>query len=457
MIIWGTRRIHLFSCVRQLKGMGIKPGERVALSAPTSAEYVVLLLSLWRMKAVACPIDPHWPSKMADAYSARINARHFFKGDDVQKAVCFDARQPAPAVSGDDLALDQEVTVIATSGTGGAPKAAVHTWGNHFYSAQGSQEVIPLTASDRWLLSLPLYHVAGIAVVVRCFLAGAYVIIPMDKDLISAIEHNQATHVSLVPAQLHRMLEDPKNHPVLKSLKCILLGGSAVAPYLIERSLSLDLQVYLTYGLTEMSSQVATGKPVDAKTPCVKILPYRQMRIASNGEILVKGETLFKGYGTGSRLHLPLTSDGWFQTGDLGVLDAQGCLTVLGRKDNMFISGGENIQPEEIEKALLAIKGVEQAMVVPEENKEYGHRPVAFVKFHGQAMDPEHLTDILKKDLPRFKIPDVFYPWPKGLEYFSKARRREAGKGVFLPVFLWVVTCTVLPVPTSFLRLFLMV
>ncbi|MBI3315011.1 MAG: o-succinylbenzoate--CoA ligase [Candidatus Omnitrophica bacterium] len=449
MIIWGTRCIqrqqldaYIFSCVRQLKGMGMKPGDRVALSAPTSAEYVILLLSLWRMKAVACPIDPHWPVKMTDAYSARINSRHFLKGGDVQKAVCFDPACPAyGGVPGDDLALDQEVTVIATSGTSGTPKAAVHTWGNHFYSAQGSQEMIPLTASDRWLLSLPLYHVAGIAVVVRCFLAGASVVIPnaclpagRDKDLISAIERNQATHVSLVPAQLYRMLEDPKHHPVLKSLKCILLGGSVLPQQLIERSLSLGLPVYISYGLTEMSSQVATGKPADAHTPCAKVLPYRQMRIASDGEILVKGETLFKGYGTGLRLHLPLTSDGWFQTGDLGVLNARGCLTVLGRKDNMFISGGENIQPEEIEKVLLAIEGVEQAMVVSEEDKEFGHRPVAFVKFNGPTIDSGRLTDILKKELPRFKIPDVFYPWPKGLEYFSKARRREAGKGVFLPV-----------------------
>ncbi|HLD88421.1 MAG TPA: AMP-binding protein, partial [Candidatus Omnitrophota bacterium] len=283
-------------------------------------------------------------------------------------------------------------------------------------------------------LSLPLYHVAGIAVVVRCFLAGASVVIPTDKDLISAIERNRATHISLVSAQLYRMLEDPRSHPVLKSLKCILLGGSAIEKHLIERFLSLGLPVYLSYGLTEMSSQVATGKPAEARTPCVKVLLYRQMRIASDGEILVKGETLFKGYGTGSRLHLPLTSDGWFQTGDLGVVDAKGCLTVLGRKDNMFISGGENIQPEEIEKVLLAIEGVEQAVVVPKEDKEFGHRPVAFVKFHGQTIGHEYLTDILKKELPRFKIPDVFYPWPKGLEYFSKARRREAGKGVFFPV-----------------------
>ena len=253
-------------------------------------------------------------------------------------------------------------------------------------------------------------------------------VIPTDRDLISAIERSQATHISLVPAQLCRMLEDPKNHPVLRSLKCILLGGSAIGEHLIERSLSLGFPVYLSYGLTEMSSQVATGKPVDAKTPCAKVLPYRQMRIAPDGEILVKGETLFKGYVVGPRLHLPLTSDGWFQTGDLGVLDAQGCLTVLGRKDNMFISGGENIQPEEIERALLAIKGVEQAVVVPKEDKEFGHRPVAFVKFHGQAIGPGYLTDILKKELPRFKIPIAFYIWPEMIEQGMKITRHELSR-----------------------------
>ena len=91
----------------------------------------------------------------------------------------------------------------------------------------------------------------------------------------------------------------------------------------------------------------------------------------------------------------------------------------------MFISGGENIQPEEIEKVLLSIEGVEQAVVVPKEDQEFGHRPVAFVKFHGQMIGHEYLTGILKKELPRFKIPDVFYPWPQDLGQGMKISRQD--------------------------------
>ncbi len=405
--------------------MGVQAGERVVLNAPVGAEYVILLLALWRMKAVACPVNPQWPLKMADAYASRLNTRHIFKSSDIQKAICFDARVPALDTSKTDLDLNQEATVIATSGSSGEPKAAVHTWGNHFYSAKGSQEIIPLTAQDRWLLSLPLHHVAGIAMVARCFLAGASMIIPTDKDLITAISRGAATHISLVPTQLYRLLEDPSNHPVLKSLKYILLGGSAIPPALIQRSLALGLPVYLSYGLTEMASQVATAKASLGKNSCATVLPYRQVDIAPDGEILVKGEVLFKGYVAGARLHLPLTKEGWFQTGDLGRWDAPGCLTVLGRKDNMFISGGENIQPEEIEKALLAIEGITQAMVVGRQDKEFGQRPVAFVQFQGTPIPNERIVSLLEKDLPRFKIPVAFHPWPKELEKGIKISREE--------------------------------
>ncbi|MBF0512430.1 MAG: AMP-binding protein, partial [Candidatus Omnitrophica bacterium] len=138
---------------------------------------------------------------------------------------------------------------------------------------------------------------------------------------------------------------------------------------------------------TEMSSQVATGKVAAIDQACVKVLPYRQLKISSEGEILVRGEVLFKGYVAGTKYHLPLRSfsnvipakagihnknDLWFPTGDMGQLDKEGCLTVTGRRDSLFISGGENIHPEEIEKALLSIKGIIGAGVVPKEDKAFG-------------------------------------------------------------------------------------
>jgi len=426
-IIWGTRQIrnqqlalYLSCAVKQLKGMGIKALDRVAICDENSVEYVILLLALWQIKALAAPISPRWPEKTIASYAAKINARHVFRCADIKRTVCFDARQQVEAGKLQELDLSQEVTIIATSGSSGEAKAAVHTWGNHFYSAKGSNEIIPLASPDRWLLSLPLYHVSGIAIMVRCLLSGAALVIAGDADLITAMERGKATHVSLVSTQLQRLLLDEKNFPLLRSLKCILLGGSAIPRTLIEQSVKLGLKIYLSYGLTEMSSQVATGQADADGQSCIKVLPYRQLSISAEGEILVKGEVLFKGYVKGSVIARNVVTKQsfygeWFPTGDIGRLDKEGCLTVTGRRDSMFISGGENIHPEEIEKALLSIKGILQAMVVPKEDKEFGQRPIAFVKFTDGPLEEDYLVRCLQAVLPAFKIPTAFFPWPQHL------------------------------------------
>jgi len=218
-IIWGTRQIrnqqlslYLASAVKQLKGMGIKAFDRVAICDDNSVEYIVLLLALWQIKALAAPISPRWPEKTISSYVSKINARDLFRSAEIKRTVCFDARQQVEASPGHDLDIDQEVTIIATSGSSGEAKAAVHTWGNHYYSAKGSSEIIPLNCSDRWLLSLPLYHISGMALTVRCLISGAALVIATDSDLMTAITRSKVTHVSLVATQLQRMLIDDKNY-----------------------------------------------------------------------------------------------------------------------------------------------------------------------------------------------------------------------------------------------------
>jgi O-succinylbenzoic acid--CoA ligase len=125
--------------------------------------------------------------------------------------------------------------------------------------------------------------------------------------------------------------------------------------------------------------------------------------ISPEGEILVRGNTLFAGYVAGVAVDRPLTPDGWFVTGDLGKWDPQGRLIVLGRKDSMFTSGGENVYPEEIERYLCQAPGVVQAVVVPLEDAEFGSRPVAFVKVASPAeWDPPAFAATLRQFLPRF-------------------------------------------------------
>ncbi len=153
-----------------------------------------------------------------------------------------------------------------------------------------------------------------------------------------------------------------------------------------------------------MERLLTSGKPLVEGT----------VSISKAGEILVRGETLFEGYlqldGT---LERPLTEDGWFATGDLGFVDDAGYLHVTGRRDNMFISGGENIQPEEIEKQLCALEGVEETMVVAVEDDEWGQRPLAYVRMeNGAPPDAGRLAEELRDLLPTYMIPKAVLPWP---------------------------------------------
>src|SRR3712207_445663 len=155
-----------------------------------------------------------------------------------------------------------------------------------------------------------------------------------------------------------------------------------------------------------MASQVTTTPPGASRgelRTSGRPLPHREVAVSGGGEILVRGETLFAGYVEGDPVRRPLDADGWFHTGDLGALDENGYLGVRGRRDNLFVSGGENIQPEEIEEALSGLDGVQDAVVVPVPDLEFGAHPVAFVRAAEGAADQEILMRALEKVLPRFK------------------------------------------------------
>lgn len=309
--------------------------------------------------------------------------------------------------------LNQQATILFTSGTSAQPKAVVHSFGNHYYNALGSNEHIVLKDNDRWLLSLPLYHVSGLGILLRVLLAGATIVLASKKEALEeSIQKYRVTHISLVPTQLFRLFQ--KKNLKLPSLKSILLGGAPIPDNLLREAVKRKLPIYITYGLSEMASQVATSERINiqSKNREAKILKYRKVKVSS-GEILVKGKTLFRGYVQGRKIYLPIDKNGWFRTGDLGVLKNKKYLKVTGRKDNMFISGGENIQPEEIERYLHRMKEIEQAVVVAMEDKEFGFRPVAFIKMRmSKKINAEKIKNYLRKFLPSFKIPDRFCPWP---------------------------------------------
>ncbi|MBW2108894.1 MAG: o-succinylbenzoate--CoA ligase, partial [Deltaproteobacteria bacterium] len=381
----------------RLKRLGLSPNERIAVVSDNRWELVVLFFAILRIGAVVCPISPRFPHRAVLSILEMIGCRWVidFSARLVNKAGATHVRIIDQKVLFDDacsalgipkkveMDLGAEATIVLTSGTLSDPKAVLHCYGSHYYSALGANRNIAVGAEDRWLLSLPLYHVGGLAILFRMVLARGAVVIPEDRrDIPGCVARYHITHVSMVATQLYRWLHGGLGKQAPSGLKAVLVGGGPVPEALVQTALDAGLPIYTTYGLTEMASQVTTTAPGDRDDRLLtagRALDHRQVRVAC-GEILVKGDTLFKGYVDGASTVLPVDAEGWFRTGDLGRMDTDGYLTVLGRKDNMFISGGENIFPEEIERRLRAVPGVEQATVVRVKDTEFGFRPVAFVK-----------------------------------------------------------------------------
>lgn len=261
--------------------------------------------------------------------------------------------------------------LLYTSGSTSKPKIAILTWDALIKNAEDAVSALDLEPGDQWKLTLPLFHVGGLGVLIRCLLGHATVVLDDSPNV---------THISLVPTHLYRFT------PVYPKLKCLLVGGAPI------QNLSRNLPIRTTYGLTEMGSMVTLDG---------KVLPNRRVKLEATGEIYVQGPSLFYGY-YGQTPH-----QGWYATKDLGKME-NGQLTIVGRKDWMFISGGENIQPEEIEKAILHNPLVTEVAVLPVNDPEFGKRPVAVVRADTSFTFKE-MVDTLEGSLPKFKIPIMLF------------------------------------------------
>lgn len=388
----------------KLKELGVKAGDPVAVYPTKEFPTPLLIFALFRLGAICCPINTYHPLSTLPQNLDDLNASFILHPDEVTLAKVKQIAIPFSKVvhegkSSGQTFLKKEAlaTYLFTSGTTDKPKIACHTLGNHYYSALGSNAYLPIQKTDRYLLSLPLYHIAGIALLFRTFIAGGCVALDEDVDRI--------THLSLVPTQLRRLLEKE----TLPSYKHILLGGAEISPLLYQRALERNLPIHPSYGMTEMSSQITTHFSLGSLS-MGHPLPFREIKIGIDDEILVKGKTLFKGYlKSNGSFDLPLDQEGYFSTHDLGHYSPKRGLQILGRKDRLFISGGENIQPEEIERLLKNIEGIIRAEVVPTPDDEFGYRPTAYIESE-KSFKEEELKEYLSTFLPKFKIPVSFYP-----------------------------------------------
>jgi O-succinylbenzoic acid--CoA ligase len=254
--------------------------------------------------------------------------------------------------------------VIATSGSSGTPKQVVLS--REAVLASAAASAARLGGVGPWLLALPSSYVAGLNVVVRSLVAGHRPQVLGDLSLHDTVVEDG--YLSLVPTQLHRWLDSPEDAQALSRFTAVLVGGGPVDAFLKRRASNAGIRLVATYGMAETCGGcVYDGLPLDGLG----------LALAADGRVRLAGPVLFDGYLDDPAATAEVLVDGWFQTADAGRLDEDGRLHVLGRLDDMVVSGGVNVPAAAVAARLREHPAVVAAEVVGVPDREWGHRVVA--------------------------------------------------------------------------------
>jgi len=346
----------------------LPPGAQVAFDATPKPETIALLWALLDRRICAVPLHPRW----GDAERAR-------RLEVARPHVLLDADlRPVAPPRHDPVERPYGAALVFTSGTTGVPKAALLSRDALLGSARASQAHLGYDRDDTWLVAMPLAHIGALAIVTRMLAArGTIALVPrFDAGrILPTIAAGRATVASLVPAMLAALLAEDRSNDLAR-LRLCLVGGDACPPGLLAEALARGVRVLPAWGLTETCAHVATALP-DAPGDGLRVLPGYDLRRDASGELCVRGPGLFNGY-LGSS-DSPFDISGYFRTGDIGFIDDAGHVRLTGRLGDRLISGGENVDPAEVEAALECLPGVQQACVTSVPDPRWGERIVALV------------------------------------------------------------------------------
>ena len=377
---------------QRLESSGVQPGERVAVLEPAGGRFAAVLHGCLRIGAALVPLSPRAPEQEVRRALEDSRPRVLVRDGELEPLAA-----PARGEAGD-------ACVIYTSGTTGEPKGVRLTFANHAASARGCAQLLGATDRDRWLLVLPPHHVGGFAVFMRSAISGQSMVTLSrfeEQPVLDALAADRATLVSLVPTMLVRLLA-AGGLEQLRQPRAILLGGAPVTASQVVEWTELGLNVCPSYGLTESCSQVAVvppGRALELAGTSGLVGPQATVEIAE-GEIVLSGPAVSPGY-VNPTLQ-PAPAGGRFATGDLGRLEGS-VLTVLGRRDDTIITGGEKVRPEEVEAVLEAHPGVREAAVAGRPDATWGEVVTAWVVADGTAED--ELDRWCRERLTRYKVP----------------------------------------------------
>jgi acyl-CoA synthetase (AMP-forming)/AMP-acid ligase II len=420
---------------RRLDDAGLPPGSRVNVRLADPLDYATALVALIAAGRVAVPVDPGAPDSdvarvLGVARPAGMVTSQAAAAGEESRGGVREAKLPFGITSFDSspwtCGTDGGGIFLCTSGTTGTPKGILLREEQLAHVASSVADWHRLGRSDRGYCSLPLFHVnAEVVGLLATLRAGAYLAVDRKFsrrgfwDLINA---DRITWINAVPAIISILSMDPPADPP-KELRFVRSASAPLPLASLERfQKALGVPVIETYGMTEAASMITANpldgprKPGSAGQPAgseVRIdLPGGgPARAGDIGRVLIRGAGVITAYASGGRPGA-FDDNGWLDTGDLGYLDADGYLFLVGRSDDVINRGGEKIYPREIEEILLAQPGVRSAAVIGAIDEVLGERPVAYVVPDAAAVADEVealLRTVCAERLPRHKQPSEFW------------------------------------------------
>lgn len=301
-----------------------------------------------------------------------------------------------------DLSAFQGYIMIPTGGSGGKVRFAMHTWDNLVASATATAAFLGKKKINSICL-LPLYHISGLMQIIRAFLSGGEVLFdPLDS--FDNTHNFQGFCLSLVPTQLKRLMEISIRINQLRTFDVVFLGGASASGDLLARAREKEIPLAPTYGTTETASMIAAMSPQNFLKGIQGVgqaLPHAKLFINNEGRICVYSNSLFNGYFPDS----PLKKSFW-ETSDDGRIDDKGYLTVIGRADRIIITGGEKVDPKDVEEVILSTGLVSSVIVTSKKDAEWGQRVVAICVPDAPIENLiERLKAGVKESLANYKVP----------------------------------------------------
>lgn len=446
-IITGTKTLSYsklynesLALYNHLDQIGIKEKDNIGILFGHDYKFFVIANALWMIGAVPVPLNTRNTIREVENQIDHADIKHLIIDDSLfeqystlhfTNKIRISDLLISETVPGDNRILNHKFSIhnsaliMFTSGSSGKIKAVVHSFKCLFESVYGIDSFAKLDSNNIWLASLPLYHIGGFMILIRALLSGGTIVFPdslKHEHIVKAISYFNPTHVSLVSTTMDRMLKD--DFPPPTNLQYVFLGGGPVSADLCIRAINKGWRIAKVYGSTETCSMVSALLPENVKQKpesagiafstnkirIVNTIDRSSKKLEQSieiGEIEVNAKSLFKEYYKDELTTREVLKNGWFHTGDYGWLDSEGYLYVSSRREDLIITGGENVIALEVENTIKAKSRINDAFVFALSDDVWGQ--VVCAAIVSEKTSESDIVNFLKENIASYKIPKRFY------------------------------------------------